>query len=74
MFRTDGKQDFDLTDTFLGQSVNDEITKPLSSGLPDIQKDFHKSYTVSNDQGHYKMSRSQLSMEQHKDPDISALR
>ena len=29
--------------------------------------------SVSNDQGHDKMPRSQLSMEQHKDPNISAL-
>ena len=47
--QTDGKQDFDLTYTFLGQSFNDEITKSLSSSLPDTQTDFHENYSVSND-------------------------
>ena len=34
--QTNGKQDFDLTDTFLGQSFNNEITKSLSSSHPDM--------------------------------------
>ena len=55
--QTDEKQDFDLTDTFMGQSFNNEITKFLSSSLPGMTTDF----SVSNDQGHDKMSRSQLS-------------
>ena len=70
---TDGKQDYDLTDTILGQSFNDKITKSLLSCMSDRQTDFHGNYSVSNDQGHDSISRSQLSMVQHKDPDISVL-
>ena len=33
--QTDGKRDFDLTDTFLDHFFNVEITKSLSFSVPD---------------------------------------
>lgn len=39
--QTDGKQDFDLTDTILGQSFKNEKTKSPSYSLHDIQIDIH---------------------------------
>ncbi|MCG8117700.1 MAG: RNase H-like domain-containing protein [Candidatus Thiodiazotropha endolucinida] len=70
--QNDGKQDFDFTDTFLGQSFNDEIRRSLSPSLPDKQTDFHENNS-SFDLGNDKMSGSQLAIEQHKDPEISPL-
>ena len=44
----DGNQDIDLTDTFIGQSFNDEISKSLSPSLSDMQTDFTHNSSVSN--------------------------
>ena len=75
-----GMQDIDLTDTLIGQSFNDEISKSLSPSQSDIQTDFDTSRSnidlspsISNDQGHDQLSRSQLCKEQHSDPEISPL-
>ena len=71
----DGIQDIDLTDTFIGQSFHDEISKSLSSS----QTDFNNQRSDNDlspsifDQGHDQMSRSQLCQEQHSDPEISPL-
>ena len=71
----DGKQDIDLTDTFIGQSFHDEISKSLSPS----QTDFNNQRSDNDlspsifDQGHDQMSRSQLCQEQHSDPEISPL-
>ena len=73
-------QDINLVDTLIGQSLNDEISNSLSPRQSDIQTDFDTSRSntdlspsVSNDQGHDQLSRSQLCMEQHSDPEISPL-
>ena len=75
-----GMQDIDLTDTLIGQSFNDEISNSLSPSQSDIQTDFDTSRSntdlspsISNDQGHDQLSRSQLCKEQHSDPEISPL-
>ena len=75
-----GMQDIDLTDTLIGQSFNDEISNSLSPSQSDIQTDFDTSRSntdlspsISNDQGHDQLSRSQLCKEQHRDPEISPL-
>ena len=75
-----GMQDIDLTDTLIGQSFNDEISNSLSPSQSDIQTDFDTSRSntdlspsISNDQGHDQLSRSQLCKEQHSDPEISLL-
>ena len=75
-----GMQDIDLTDTLIGQSFNDEISNSLSPSQSDIQTDFDTSRSntdltpsISNDQGHDQVSRSQLCKEQHSDPEISPL-
>ena len=69
----DGIQDIDLTDTFIGQSFHDEISKSLSSSQTDFNNprsdtDFSPSIF---DQGHDQMS--QLCQEQHSDPEILPL-
>ena len=78
--QNDEKQDIDLTDTFIGQSFNHEISKSLSHSLSDMQTDLthnqsvsDHSPTFSNDQGHDPLSRSQLCKEQHSNPEISPL-
>ena len=78
--QNDGMQDIALTDTLIGQSFNDEISNSLSPSQSDIQADFDSSRSntdlspsISNDQGHDQLSRSQLCKEQHSDPDISTL-
>ena len=68
-----GMQDIDLTDTLIGQSFNNEISNSLSPSQSDIQTDFDLSASISNDQGHDQLSRSQLCKEQHSDPEISPL-
>ena len=75
-----GMQDIDLTDTLIGQSFNNEISNSLSPSQSDIQTDFDISRSntdlspsISNDQGHDQLSRSQLCKEQHSDPEISPL-
>ena len=72
----DGIQDIDLTDTFIGQSFHDEITKSLSSSQTDFnnqRSDNDLTPSILIDQGHDQMSRSQLCQEQHSDPEISPL-
>ena len=38
-----------------------------------MQTDFHENYSVSNDQSDDKMSESYFFLEQHNNPNISAL-
>ena len=38
--QNNGMQDFNLTDTLIGQSFNGEISNSLSSSQSDIQTDF----------------------------------
>ena len=78
--QNDGMQNIALTDTLIGQSFNDEISNSLSPSQSDIQADFDTSRSntdlspsISNDQGHDQLSRSQLCKEQHSDPEISTL-
>ena len=73
-------QDINLADTLIGQSFNDEILNSLSPSQSDIQTDFGTSRSnldlspsISTDQGHDQLSRSQLCKEQHSDPEISPL-
>ena len=68
------------SDVDLGQSFKHEITKSLSHNLPEHQTDSNDSTSVSDhfpsslvEEGHDIRSRSQLSKEQHKDPEISPL-
>ena len=75
-----GIQDIDLTDTLIGQSFNEEISNSLSPSQSGIQTDFDTSRSntdlspsISNDQGHDQLSRSQLCKEQHSDPEILPL-
>ena len=77
---TENQSDVDLTDSFIGQSFKNEITKSLSHNLPEHQTDSNDSTSVSYhfpsslvEEGHDIRSRSQLSKEQHKDPEISPL-
>ena len=77
---TENQSDFDLTDSFIGQSFKNEITKSLSHNLPEHQTYSNDSTSVSDhfpsslvEEGHDIRSRSQLSKEQHKDPEISPL-
>ena len=69
-----------MTDSFLGQSFKKEITKSLSHNLPEHQTYSNDSTSVSDhfpssllEEDHDIRSRSQISNEQHKDPDISTL-
>ena len=75
-----GMQDINLAETLIGQSFNDEISNSLSPSQSDTQTDFDTSRSnldlspsISNDQGHDKLPRSQLCKEQHGDPEISPL-
>ena len=77
---TENQSDVDLTDSFIGQSFKNEITKSLSHNLPEHQTDSNDSTSVSDhfpsslvEEDHDIRSRSQLSKEQHKDPEISLL-
>ena len=77
---TENQSDVDLTDSFIGQSFKNEITKSLSHSLPEHQTDSNDSAFVSDhfpsslvEENHDIRSRSQLSKEQHKDPEISLL-
>ena len=72
----DGIQDIDLTDTFIGQSFHDEISKSLSPSQTDFnnqRSDSDLSPSILNDQNQDQMSKSQLCQEQHSDPEISPL-
>ena len=77
---TKSQSDVDLTDSFIGQPFKSEITKSLSHNLPEHQTDSNDSTSVSDhfssslvEEDHDIRSRSQLSKEQHKDPEISPL-
>ena len=77
---TENQSDVDLTDSFIGQSFKNEITKSLSHNLPEHQTYSNDSTSVFDHfpsslvtEGHDIRSRSQLSNEQHKDPEISPL-
>ena len=77
---TENQSDVDLTDSFIGQSFKNEITKSLSHNLPEHQTDSNDSTSVSDhfpsslvEEDHDIRSRSQLSKEQNKDPEISPL-
>ena len=77
---TENQSDVDLTDSFIGQSFKNEITKSLSHNLPEHQTDSNDSTSVSDhfplssvEEDHDIRSRTQLSQEQHKDPEISPL-
>ena len=77
---TKNQSDVDLTDCFISQSFKNEITKSLSHNLPEHQTDSNDSSSVSDhfpsslvEEDHDIRSRSQLSKEQHKDPEISPL-
>ena len=77
---TENQSDIDLTDSFIGQSFKNEITKSLSHNQPEHQTYSNDSTSVSDhfpsslvEEGHDVRSRSQLSKEQHKDPEISPL-
>ena len=75
-----GMQDIDLIDNLIGPSLNDEISNFLSPSQSDIQTDFDTprsnsdlSPSISNDQGHDQLSRSQLCKEQDSNFEISPL-
>ena len=77
---TENQSDVDLTDSFIGQSFKNEITKSLFHNLPEHQTDSNDSTSVSDhfpsslvEEDRGIRSRSQLSKEQHKDPEISPL-
>ena len=77
---TENQSDVDLTDSFIGQSFKNEITKSLSHNLPEHQTDSNDNTSVSDhfpsslvEEDHDIRSRSQLSKEQHKDPEILPL-
>ena len=69
-----------MTNSFIGQSFKNEITKSLSHNLPEHQTDSNDSTSVLDqftsslvEEDYDVRSRSQLSKEQHKDPDMSPL-
>ena len=77
---TENQLDIDLTDSYIGQSFKNEITKSLSHNLPEHQTNSNDSTSVSDhfpsslvEEDHDIRSRSQISKEQHKDPEISPL-
>ena len=77
---TENQSDVDLTDSFIGQSFKNEIARSLCHNLPEYQTDSDDSISISDhftsslvEEGHDIRSRSQLSEEQHKDPEISSL-
>ena len=76
----ENQSDVDLTDSFIGQLFKNEFTKSLSYNLSEYQTDSNDSTLVSNPvpltldkEDHDIRSRSQLSEEQHKDPEISPI-
>ena len=75
---TENQSDDDLTDSFIGQSFKNEITKTFSHNLPEHQTHSNNGTPVSDHfplslvkEDHDIRSRAQLSKEQHKDQDIS---
>ena len=66
-------QDIDLTDTFIGQSFHNDISKFLSPSQTDfnnLRSDNDLSPSFLIDRGQDQISRSQLCQEQHRDPEI----
>ena len=68
------QSDVDSTDSFIGQSFTNEITKYLSHNLPEHQTDSNDSTLVSDhfpsslvEEDHDIRSRSQLTKEPYKD-------
>ena len=77
---TENQSDVDLTDSFIDQSFKNEITKSLSHNLFEHQVDSNDCTSVSDhfpsslvEEDHDIRSMSQLSKEQHMDPEISPL-
>ena len=77
---TEDQSDVDLTDSFIGQSFKNEITMSLSHNLFEHQTDSNDCTSASDhfpsslvEEDNDIRSRSQLSEEQHKDPEISPL-
>ena len=77
---TENPSDVDLTDSFISQSFKNEITKSLSHNLFEHKTHSNDCKSVSDHfllslvkEDHEIRSRSQLSKEQHKDPEISPL-
>ena len=69
-----------MTNSVIGQSFKHEITKSLSHNLPEQQTDSNDSTSISDhfpsslvEEDHDIRSRSHLSQEQHKDPEISPI-
>ena len=65
-----------MTDTFIGQYLNNDVKKSLYPSLSDTQTDSSMSCHSplrSVDQGHDTLSKSQLIQEQQTDPEISKL-
>ena len=74
--QNNGMEDINLADTLIGQSLYDEISKSLSPSQSDIQTNFDASrsnFDLSPSFVNDQLSRSQLSKEQHSDPEISPL-
>ena len=77
---TENQSDVDLTDSFIGQSFKNEITRSLSHNLFEHQTDSNDCTSASDHfpsslfkEDHDIRSRSQISEKQHKDPGISPL-
>ena len=77
---TEIQSDVDATDSFIGQSFTNEITKYLSHNLPEHQTDSNDSKSVSDhfpsslvEEDHDIGSRSQLSKETQKELEILSL-
>ena len=77
---TEIQSDVDSTDSFIGQSFTNEITKYLSHNLPEHQTDSNDSKLVSDhfpsslvEEDHDIRSRSQLSKETQKELEILSL-
>ena len=80
MAKIENQLDVDLADSFIGQAFKNEITRSLSHNLPEYMTYSNDSTSVSDhfpssliEEDHDIRSRSQLSKEQHKDPNISPL-
>ena len=77
---TENQSDVDFTDSFTGQSFQNEITTALSHYLPEHPTHSNDCTSVSDhfpsslvEEDHDIRSMSQLCKEQHKDPGISPL-
>ena len=76
----ENQPDVDFTDSFTGQSFKNKITTSFANNLPEHQTDSNDNTSVSDhfslslvEENHDIKSRSQLSKEQHKDPEIISL-